>query len=70
MKPAPQSNGFLFVLDGSNQDHTAVEAGSSSLFKGAVCLKGQGRVCWRLQVESTRIVLHWSEMPSQIWKQD
>lgn len=27
MEPAPQSNSFLFALDGSDQDHTAVEAG-------------------------------------------
>lgn len=35
----PQSNSFLFVLDGSDQDHTAVEAGLQVCLK-AVCLKG------------------------------
>lgn len=62
MRPAPQSNGFLAALDGSNQDHTAVGAGCSSLFKkkGPVCLKGLERVRLSLKVQATRILLHHS----------
>lgn len=40
---APQSNSFLLVLDGSDQDHTAVEAGLTSLFKGSLFERAEGR---------------------------
>lgn len=36
METAPQSNSFLFASDGSDQDHTAVEAGVRASLKAQI----------------------------------
>lgn len=41
MGPTPQSNSFLLALKGSDQDHTAVEAGLQVCVKARFVGKGQ-----------------------------
>ena len=45
MEPALQSNSFLFALKGSDQDHTAVEAGLQVSVKARFVGKGQVFFC-------------------------
>lgn len=46
MELTPQSNGFLFAVDGSDQDHAAEEAGLQGSLKARFVQTDQRKVWW------------------------